>query len=156
MIGPAKTLLNQHVKELTKYACMMDERGYAIVVDRGHLEWAYGHRRRTQAMLGGFISLMKKVTSNGVIVYVQLNKFDPSSGIVYPFTCRISERVAYKPIHSALFLMSSEEHTSGLHRTRINGRSIQYYGSTRDALHVLVGVLDMPEHRKILTSPRRR
>jgi hypothetical protein len=85
----------------------------------------------------------------------------------FTFTCSIPNRVHYREIHATLELMSSKRK----HRWRGEAQgtgvlvrvgkmrttekesasdSLEYRGSTKDALEVLLRVLEMPQHRKIL------
>lgn len=76
----------------------------------------------------------------------------------HPFTfrCMIPVRVRYREIHAALAVMTHKANAFGGQQVtdRLNSRkrsdTIEYMGSTRDQLEILLRVLEMPQHQKIL------
>jgi hypothetical protein len=143
----------------------LDERGYAVIFHDQKLETQLCHGIVTIANeVGG------KRRRRPVIVEVRINwparKTALKDGswltqpISVPFTfrCRVNSTKAYAPIHAALSMMCVERPRRWVQASDTiiekypMSTMVEYTGRGKNLLEIMIRVLDMPQHRAILTG----
>lgn len=169
--------------QVLAFAKQLDERGYALMVHRLNPE-GHNHKNMYGPISGAIAKLLVDTYKGGVAVHLWPEAKSEASVIAghtklldtsFMFTCRIPNRVGYRPLHAMLEMTATvtipakvsypadralasvtPERTFGSGSIRVTrkGDWSEILGRGRNELGLLIKIFDMPGHREILRGER--